>query len=252
MTFPTTTRTPGRLAAAALGCLAAATLAGCGGNGLQSSAPGHGSDASTPSPTSHPTQTSSPTPTDTGHASSPASPASSAPPGPATCAPGDLAVDLQTPEGGGAAGSTYLVLSFANTSRTTCTMNGHPGVSFVGKHNGTQIGRPAVRTGSLRTVTLAPGESTTALLQVANAGNYDPDTCAPTTVDGFRVYPPDWRQSIFVAHRTQACQGDTGSSPQLSVSAVGRAGVRCVPVSLRRVTTPTHQLPLCRRAGATR
>jgi hypothetical protein len=174
--------------------------------------------ASSPSPSASPRGVPSPIPA--APASSAASPSPAAPP---ACAAGDIAVGLQVPDGGGAAGSQYLLLTFRNTSRSTCTVNGHPGVSFVGKHDGTQIGEPAVRRGSLRTVTLAPGELTTALLQVANAGNYDPATCVPTTSDGFRVYPPDSRVSAFVPYRTQACQGDTGSSPQLSVSAVGRA-----------------------------
>jgi hypothetical protein len=136
------------------------------------------------------------------------------------CGPGDLAVGLRTPRGGGTAGSQYELLTFRNTSATTCTMNGHPGVSFVGMGNGTQLGVPAARTGAVHTVRLTPGTSATALLQVVDAGNYEAARCAPITSDGFRVYPPDWRVSVFVPFRTLACQLDPGTSPQLTVSAV--------------------------------
>src|SRR5919107_5313801 len=135
------------------------------------------------------------------------------------CSPGDLAVGLRTPRGGGTAGSQYELITFRNISARTCTMNGHPGVSFVGMENGTQLGVPAARTGAVHTVRLAPGMSATALLQVVDAGNYDPAQCAPTTSDGLRVYPPDWRGSGFVPLPPPARQRGPRTSPQLTVSA---------------------------------
>jgi hypothetical protein len=228
------------LAATAL--LAAGALAGCG-NGLSST---HGSSEPAITQGSSPKASASPTPTPsrlaksatsrpTGHrsggapASSPAQrPASTidagdpagAPLASTMCSPGDLSVGLRTPRGGGAAGSQYELLTFRNVSAATCTMNGHPGVSFVGLGNGTQLGVPAARTGAVHTVTLPPGRMGTALLQVVDAGVYSPAQCAPTTSDGLRVYPPDWRVSAFVPFRTQACQRNPGTSPQLVVSAV--------------------------------
>jgi Protein of unknown function (DUF4232) len=236
--------------------LAAGALAGCG-NGLSttprsshSAIPDAPSSSATPMRTrtatpartrpATPARTRTATPARTRTATPPAatppasaSPAPQSPPashvaGTATaphrssmCGPGDLAVGLRTPRGGGTAGSQYELLTFRNTSTSTCTMNGHPGVSFVGMGNGTQLGAPAARTGAIHTVRLAPGMTATALLQVVDAGNYDPAQCAPTTSDGLRVYPPDWRVSVFVPFRTQACQRDPGTSPQLTVSAVG-------------------------------
>jgi Protein of unknown function (DUF4232) len=137
------------------------------------------------------------------------------------CGPGSLVVGLRAPRGGGAAGSQYELLTFRNVSHATCTVDGHPGVSFVGLGNGTQLGSPAARTGPVRAMRLAPGATGTALLQVVDAGNFDPSQCAPTTSDGLRVYPPDWRVSVFVPFRTEACQRDPGTGPQLSVSAIG-------------------------------
>jgi hypothetical protein len=203
--------------------LAATAMAGCG-NGVQTSHGGTGSAISPPtaSPTASSTSTSSATGTPRPTATASAV-ASARPSGPLPCAVSSLRVGSKAPRGGASAGSSYLLLTFRNASSTTCTMNGHPGVSFVGRGNGTQLGSPAVRSGGLRTVELPPGRTTTALLQIANAGDYDAATCEPTTSNGLRVYPPDSRASVFVRFRTQACQATGLQSPQLSISAVGGA-----------------------------
>lgn len=144
----------------------------------------------------------------------------------AACTSPDLAIGVQASEGGAAAGSNYVLLTFTNRSVSTCTMYGYPGVSFVGKDNGTQLGVPAVRNRSAAPadVRLGAGATTTALLQIANAGNYDVKQCAPTTADGFRVYPPGSETAAYVAFAAQACQRDPGASKQLSVSPVGTSG----------------------------
>jgi hypothetical protein len=140
----------------------------------------------------------------------------------AVCGVSDLSVSEQPLEGGGTAGSVYVLLKFRNTSQRTCTLNGHPGVSFVGHGDGTQLGEPAARTGGTTTARLAPGRSTTALLKITRAGNYPAEQCAPTTADGLRIYPPDSRASTFVELRTQACQRPLGDRHQLTVTAVGQ------------------------------
>ena len=228
-------------------------LAGCGGNGLATSDPGKGSGvtspsasaasspsadaSSSPSPsttasvatggaTPRPVATSTTAQTAPGASDAPAT-SSTAPSATSstssTCPASGLAIGVREPEGGGAAGSRYVLLTFRNRTDRTCTLDGHPGVSFVGRSDGTQLGEPAARTGGVRTVRLGSGETTTALLRIGNAGNYPAGRCAPTTADGLRVYPPDSRASRFVAFRVQACQGDLGADRQLTVSAVGRA-----------------------------
>lgn len=118
----------------------------------------------------------------------------------------------------------YVLLTFTNTGEVTCTMSGHPGVSFVGKGNGTQIGTPADRYGGVRTVSLGAGDSTSAVVKITNFDNYPAAACVPTTSDGFRVYPPDNRASVYVAFKTQACQAENPDGhSQLQVSAVGGA-----------------------------
>lgn len=138
----------------------------------------------------------------------------------ARCGLGDLRVGVRVPAGGGAAGSQYVLLTFTNTSQQPCTMYGYAGVSFVGHQDGTQLGKPAVRdrSRSSATVRVAPGNTRAELLQITDAGNYDPKTCQPTTSDGFRVYPPESYTAAYVPFKTAACQGDIA---QLTVYPVG-------------------------------
>jgi hypothetical protein len=114
-----------------------------------------------------------------------------------------------------------VLITFTDKAPRACTIYGFPGVSFVGFQNGTQLGRPAVRDRSStpRTVRLAPGDTESALVQIAEAGNFGPERCQPTTSDGFRVYPPDSYSAAYVPFKTSACQGK--KIAQLTVYPVG-------------------------------
>jgi hypothetical protein len=103
-------------------------------------------------------------------------------------------------------------------------MYGYAGVSFVGQHNGTQLGKAATRQSSqsARRIRLDAGEKTSELLQIVNAGNFPAKQCAPTTADGFRIYPPASLTAAFVPFKTTACQGK--GVAQLSVYPVGTKG----------------------------
>jgi hypothetical protein len=125
------------------------------------------------------------------------------PPGVPTCQAAQLKVKLAEDPGGGAAGSTYSHLTFTNTGATTCVMTGWPGVSYV-DNNGTQIGSPADRTGSPTVVSLKSGAVADAPLKEAAAGNFDAD-CIITPADGLRVYSPNTKVAVFVAHTVEAC-----------------------------------------------
>ncbi|HEY0237027.1 MAG TPA: DUF4232 domain-containing protein [Friedmanniella sp.] len=235
---------------AVLTCGLAATttlLTGCG-NGVQSTAPGSGPviAAPTATPSAHPstgpsTQASAGARATEVHGSATASDTSSttstrstsSAPGTATpssrrdrCTTAHLQVGVRTSQGGPGAGSDYVLLTYRNAGTSGCVLTGYPGVSFVGHGDGSQLGDPATRSAatSSRPVRLAAGATTTSLLQIANAGNYDPATCVPITADGLRVYPPGSTTAVFVAFRTQACQRATGSSSQLVASPVGTNG----------------------------
>lgn len=122
---------------------------------------------------------------------------------------------------GGAAGSTEPDLILTNRGSATCTLQGWPGVSFVGHGNGTQLGAAAqqVRSSAHPTVTIRPGGSALVPLKVAQAVNFPKQSCNPVTADGFRVYPPGSRTALFIkATGFTAC-----ANPQagvLTVSAV--------------------------------
>lgn len=194
--------------------LAAAGLlaAGCAAadkSGAGTTAAGGGP---TPSATSaSPVATPSPTPTDAAGASAtPAASASAsasvAPVGPGRCSSAQLAITVGGGSGGGA-GSLFPAVNFSNSGSTTCTLNGFPGVSYVTGADGHQVGNPAGRQGAASQVTLAPGAVAHAGLRVVNYHNYDAAQCQPTTVAGYRIYPPDEVAAVFVPAAGTACAG---------------------------------------------
>lgn len=114
--------------------------------------------------------------------------------------------------GGGAAGSVEVTLVLTNAGSTECSLQGWPGVSFVGDGNGTQLGKPADfdRSTPHPTVVLKPGGTATAPLKIVQAGNYDESDCQPKPADGFRVYPPGSTESLFVKDAgVTACTSDS-------------------------------------------
>lgn len=104
----------------------------------------------------------------------------------------------------GAAGSVYLTISLTNHSSAVCKLKGYPGVSMIGSGNGTQIGAPAKRDGdqSGDEVSVPPGGSTSFILRVTSALNYDPETCKQVKADGLRIYPPGSRGALFLQDKS--------------------------------------------------
>ncbi len=94
------------------------------------------------------------------HRAAATEPAATAAPLIGQCATSDAHGHLGNTDG--AMGSWYTPLVFTNTGSTTCTLDGHPGVSFVDA-TGTQIGPSAERTDATTpTVAFAPGEQANA------------------------------------------------------------------------------------------
>jgi hypothetical protein len=122
------------------------------------------------------------------------------------CATSSLVVWLNTGSGGAAAGSTYYKLELTNLSGHACALRGYPGVSAVDLR-GRQLGRAAGRnpTRPARTITLAPGTSAAAVLQIADVYNYPPTTCRRTMAAGLRVYPPGQTRAKTVPFPFLAC-----------------------------------------------
>ncbi|PYY36545.1 DUF4232 domain-containing protein [Curtobacterium sp. MCBD17_030] len=125
-----------------------------------------------------------------------------------TCAAASLTGSI-VDGGGGGAGSVYLDLALRNTGSASCTLQGWPGLSFVGDGNGTQVGASATldRSDARPTVTLAAGQTAYAPLRIVRAENLQPGDCTAQQPDGFRVYPPGSKQSLFIASTAYpACQ----------------------------------------------
>jgi Protein of unknown function (DUF4232) len=188
---------PGRLALTAAALISAAAVAGCASSGSsQPAAPGSTAAAS---PTAAGTTSSG--------ANTPAvaSPSSSAPAGPAACPTSSL--QLKPGVAQGYAGGVYQVLVFTNTSGSPCTLYGYPGVSLVSGPPYMQIGLAAKRSTSTppKLVTLAPGATAHALLQIVDALNYPTASCGPTKATALKIYPPNQTAPVYLPNASSGC-----------------------------------------------
>jgi hypothetical protein len=196
------------IAAAALGG-AALMIAACGSTASPTGAPAPTKTVTVPA--SQPASTAPATPT---------SSASPTPAGPPPCP--TSALNASVGNGNGAAGSTYYPLEFTNASSTACTLFGYPGVSFVTGTGGSQIGRAASRNPvvSSALVTLAPGATAHATLQVVNAMNYPEADCHLVTARTMKIYPPNQTAPIYLSFNAPACSSHSKSVHILAVEAV--------------------------------
>jgi Protein of unknown function (DUF4232) len=141
----------------------------------------------------------------------------STPAGPPGCATAALKASLGP--GSGAAGSSFYPIEFTNTSGSTCSLYGYPGVSFV-TAAGAQVGAAATEdpTYPRQLVTLAPGDTAHAELKVGNAQNYPASTCDPVAVSLLKIFPPNQTSALTISFAATAC-ADT-SVPILAVQTV--------------------------------
>ena len=107
-----------------------------------------------------------------------------------------------------AAGHFYRPLVFTNISAASCTLYGYPGVSFVDKIGGKQIGAAAGRSpASKQLVVLAPGGKATALLDLLDVLNFPSSACAAGSAHWLKVYPPNQFSAGYVGWTAQVCSG---------------------------------------------
>ncbi|XVU26485.1 DUF4232 domain-containing protein [Actinoplanes sp. CA-054009] len=133
-----------------------------------------------------------------------------------SCLSKNLKITVVADQGGGSAGHTTEAIVFANTSGSTCTLYGYPGVSFVAGDQGKQVGSAFTRTpGDKQTLRLQPGDKVHATIQIANPQNVSASSCKPVQVRGFRVYPPNETAAVFVSQPQTAC-----SAPNQAVGQV--------------------------------
>jgi hypothetical protein len=136
------------------------------------------------------------------------------------CATSALRVGIG--QANGAAGSIYYPLVFTNVSGTDCTMFGYPGVSFVSAISGRQLGGAAVRnpTFAPQPVTLSPGATAHASLQVVVAQNYPAAICHPVTAHRLRVYPPGQFAPLYLGFTAQTCTAHVPGGSTLGIYVV--------------------------------
>jgi hypothetical protein len=184
------------VAVAALAC--AATVAGCASSSSQPPSAGPASASAPAAPASGAVSGSGNTP-----AVTPAS--SSAAAGAPACATGSLQVKQGVAQG--YAGGVYEVIDFTNTSGSTCTLYGYPGVSLVSGPPYMQIGLAAKRstTTPKTLVTLAPGATANALLQIVDALNYPAASCGPAKATALKIYPPNQTVPVYLPNTSNGC-----------------------------------------------
>lgn len=149
---------------------------------------------------------------------------------PASARSGECLADdlkLTIGPGNGAAGSIYYPLEFTNTGSAACTMYGYPGVAFVTKTGGTAaggtvLGQPAFRNAAFtpKLVTLTPGATAHASLQVQAAQNYPVATCKPVTGHWLQVYPPESKAAEYLRFSAVTCAGKIPSGSTLGIYVV--------------------------------
>jgi hypothetical protein len=185
------------LAAAAVLACSAGLVAACGTSGSTAASPGAPATATTQPPVNPGGTPVSATPP----------PATPPPSGPPPCATSVLKVTVATQSGGAAAGSVYYPIHFVNVSGASCTLYGYPGVSFVTGPGGSQIGPAATRNPVMAKtlVTVAPGQTVHAELQVADAENYPPTDCGIVAAHWLKVYPPNQTAPVYVGFSAQTC-----------------------------------------------
>jgi hypothetical protein len=151
-------------------------------------------------------------------------PAPAPDPAPAACASAQLRVTAGYSQGAGQ--HAIYDLSFANVSRTACTLRGYPGVALVtaGNPGGRPIGsaRPQLmqEPGPVSTVTLAPGQHALALLGVAETVMFTGLACTPVVAHWLKVYPPHVRRAVYVPIKVTTCSAS--SDQVLEVGSVYR------------------------------
>jgi hypothetical protein len=178
------------LAAAAVLACSAALVAACGTSAAPAASPAVTATPTVSAGTASPADSPAPTP------------AGAAP----ACATSALKVTVGGP-GGVAAGSSYYPVQFANVSAASCTLYGYPGVSFVTAQGGRQIGPAATRNPAMarQLVTVSPGQTVHAELQVVDAENYPAADCGLVTAHWLKVYPPNQTAPAYVSFTAPTC-----------------------------------------------
>jgi hypothetical protein len=126
------------------------------------------------------------------------------------CTTSALKVTLGKPNA--TAGTTFFPLKFVNTSKSSCTLRGYPGVSAV-TSTGKQIGNAAQRSGGkVRTLTIKPGKQQSSSVGIVDTGNFSASKCKPVTAAGMKVFPPNASTSVIIKKKFSTCSSKSSTS----------------------------------------
>jgi hypothetical protein len=143
------------------------------------SAPAPTTAAPTPAPTPAP---STPTPSATSTAATPSPSASSLGAAVSSCTASQLSIDVT--KGGASFGQEIAVVSFTNTSASTCSLSGYPS-AVLQTSGGATVGKPALHlAGHITTVVLAPHKSAQADLTADTRCNAPESSAVRITAPG--------------------------------------------------------------------
>ncbi len=177
--------------------LALIAVAGCGRVGTAGSPP---SPTPSSSPSGVPTIGTTPTP---------------APSGPGPCQTSQLS--LSTGQHTAGAGTVQETFILTNTSQTTCTLYGYPGMQMLS--GGHPIATKVVRTaGPEQTVTLAPSATSSFNAQWHDQTGY---TTPCATSQQVEVTPPNTSSQLTVAASIQACPDGTINVTAVTAGSTG-------------------------------
>ncbi|MFI5778661.1 DUF4232 domain-containing protein [Nocardia sp. NPDC051570] len=120
-----------------------------------------------------------------------------------------------------AAGTVGIPIIFTNNGSGPCIIQGFPGVSYANGPDSAPVGAPAARDGaSGGPVQLVPGGQASALVLAVNVHNFPNEQCAPVSVPGLRIYPPDNTASVYLERTGTACGLAQSITSQLKIRAV--------------------------------
>ena len=131
--------------------------------------------------------------------------ASASPAAISRCTSNNLAVWVDADSADGTAGTTFYLLEFTNTGRSTCYLNGWPGVSAppLGR---VQLGAAAARQNGApaKNIDIAPGATAHSVLGYEDI-QVDP-TCKPANAALLKVFPPNSRTADHAFFSLSVCR----------------------------------------------
>ncbi|HSX07687.1 MAG TPA: DUF4232 domain-containing protein [Candidatus Saccharimonadales bacterium] len=114
----------------------------------------------------------------------------------------------------GAAGTIYKHAVLTNSSSTTCTITGYPGV-FMRDASNMQVGGGAAANAlyAVTTVTLSPGGQAHSVVAFPQQGNFDPGACSPLG-SSMQMFVPGLATAVTASWSDYSCPGFSATAIQ--------------------------------------